>query len=47
MKPAILMVVPEDADQLGPWAGYLAFTLWWVVVVLTAGAALMVRRHAP
>lgn len=42
---AILMVIPQDADQLGPWAGYAVFTIWWVVIV-AAGAALLVRRDA-
>jgi ABC-2 type transport system permease protein len=41
---AVLMVVPQD-DQLGPWAGYFVFSLWWVVI-LAAGAALLVRRDA-
>lgn len=41
---SILMVVRPD-NTLGPWSGYLVFTLWWVVP-LALGAALMVRRDA-
>ncbi len=42
---AVLMVIPGDSNQLGPWAGYVVFTLWWVVI-LAVGSALLVRRDA-
>lgn len=41
---AILTVVPAE-NSLGPWAGYLVFTLWWVIP-LALGAALVMRRDA-
>lgn len=41
---AILTVVPAD-NSLGPWAGYLVFTLWWAIP-LALGAALLMRRDA-
>jgi hypothetical protein len=40
----IVRVVPVDG-QLGPWTGYLVFTLWWVAL-LTIAAILMTRRDA-
>lgn len=40
----ITSVVPSD-DALGPWAGYAVFTLWWLVILVIAGA-LMARRDA-
>jgi ABC-2 type transport system permease protein len=42
---AITVVNQSDPNQLGPWAGYGVFTLWWVVI-LAIGAVLMVRRDA-
>jgi ABC-2 type transport system permease protein len=38
----ITQAVP-DSGQLGPWVGYLVFTLWWVVLV-AVGAWLLKRR---
>ncbi|HVX29552.1 MAG TPA: hypothetical protein VHA53_03650 [Nitrolancea sp.] len=40
----IARVVPT-ADSLGPWTGYLVFTLWWLVI-LGIAALLMQRRDA-
>lgn len=40
----IVRVVHAD-DQLGPWTGYLVFTLWWVAILAIA-AILMHRRDA-
>ncbi|MDI3339658.1 MAG: ABC transporter permease [Sphaerobacter sp.] len=40
----ILQVTPP-ADRLGPWTGYLVFTIWWVVILAIA-AVLMRRRDA-
>lgn len=33
------------SDLLGPWAGYLVFTAWWVIL-LGVGAVLLRRRDA-
>jgi len=40
----IVRVVPFDG-QLGPWTGYIVFTLWWIVLLAVA-AILMKRRDA-
>jgi ABC-type transport system involved in multi-copper enzyme maturation permease subunit len=40
----IATTVPQD-NRLGPWAGYIAMTIWWVVPLLI-GAFLMQRRDA-
>ncbi len=37
--------VVHSGDALGPWTGYLVFTLWWVALLAVA-AALMRRRDA-
>ncbi|HEY7859293.1 MAG TPA: ABC transporter permease [Candidatus Nanopelagicales bacterium] len=40
----ITSVLPQG-DALSPWAGYAVFTLWWLVILVIAGA-LMSRRDA-
>jgi hypothetical protein len=35
--------VMHDSSQLGPWTGYLIFTLWWVAPLAIA-AVLLIRR---
>jgi len=40
----IATTIPQD-NRLGPWAGYFAMTIWWLVP-LAIGAYLMRRRDA-
>ncbi|HET7035185.1 MAG TPA: hypothetical protein VFI42_05825 [Thermomicrobiaceae bacterium] len=40
-----VLLVDQLDSPLGPWTGYLVFTLWWVVILAVA-AVLMRRRDA-
>lgn len=40
-----VVLVDQLGSSLGPWTGYLVFTLWWVVI-LAIGAVMLLRRDA-